>query len=462
MHQLKLSNSYTQKKEIFQPIDSNHIRIYACGPTVYNYAHIGNARMAVVFDTLQKLLKELYPKVSYVSNITDIDDKIIDAAQQNNCSIKSHSQKFLKIYNQDMAALNVAKPDIQPLATKYIASMIQFIKTLIEKGHAYESAGHVLFEVASYPNYGELSKRNTADQVAGSRVEIADYKKDAGDFVLWKPSTENQPGWQSPWGFGRPGWHTECCAMSKDTLGLPFDIHGGGLDLKFPHHDNEIAQTCCFLGPQKRATDFAKYWVHNGFVTVDEEKMSKSIGNVRWVNDLLKTYQGETLRLALLSSLYHQPLNWSESLIHQAQSNLNTLYRTLYENLSIPNEENAIIDKRFLEALCDDLNTPKALSYLLQLASEIKHIKNEQEKAYSLASLRKSASLLGILQQDAAAWLGYSDEGLDIKEIESLIKTRNEARQHKDFAQADAIRDKLKNLGIELEDSPKGTVWRKL
>ena len=322
----KIFNSLSGKKEEFNPCDLSHIKIYACGPTVYNYAHIGNARMAVVFDTLVRTLRILYPKVTYVSNITDIDDKIIEAAQEQNVEISSITEKYTKIYNDDMSKLNVLTPDIQPKATEYIDEMIELIESLIIDDFAYEKDGHVLFHVPKYLNYGKLSKRNRKEQIAGSRVEIAPFKKDPADFVLWKPSNATQPGWDSPWGIGRPGWHTECSAMSKKTLGLPFDIHGGGRDLIFPHHENEIAQSCCSSANIDDPTSYAKYWMHNGFVTIQGEKMSKSLGNIILVNQLNKEYHGEVIRLALLSSHYRQGLDWNEKVIHQANKLLDKLY----------------------------------------------------------------------------------------------------------------------------------------
>ena len=291
----KIYNSLNGQKEEFNPCDPEHIKIYACGPTVYNYAHIGNARMAVVFDTFVRTLRIFYPKVTYVSNITDIDDKIIEAAHEQRVEISSITEKYTKIYNDDMAELNVLMPDIQPKATEYIPEMIELIEDLISKDFAYEKEGHVLFHVPNYDNYGKLSKRNRDEQIAGSRIEIAPFKKDPADFVLWKPSDKSQPGWDSPWGVGRPGWHTECSAMSKKTLGLPFDIHGGGRDLIFPHHENEIAQSCCSSANIEDPTSYAKYWMHNGFVTIDGEKMSKSLGNIILVNELTESHHGLSL-----------------------------------------------------------------------------------------------------------------------------------------------------------------------
>ena len=317
-----LFNTLNGKKEKLEAIDPKHLKIYACGPTVYNYAHIGNARMAVVFDTLVRTLKIIYPKVTYVSNITDIDDKIIEAANEQNVAISSITEKYTEIYNKDMAKLNVLPPDIQPKATEYIPEMITLIKDLIKKDFAYEKDGHVLFHVPSFKNYGLLSNRNREEQIAGSRVDIAPFKKDPADFVLWKPSTENQPGWDSPWGFGRPGWHTECSAMSEKTLGLPFDIHGGGRDLIFPHHENEIAQSRC----ANKTKTFANYWVHNAFITMSNEKMAKSQGNILKIKDFRKKMSGQVLRLALISAHYKQPLDWSDKLLVESENTLNKWY----------------------------------------------------------------------------------------------------------------------------------------
>ena len=329
MENLQIFNTLNSKKEVFTPIDNDHIKIYACGPTVYNFAHIGNARMAVVFDTFVRTLRVIYPKVTYVSNITDIDDKIIDAAKEQNVEISEITEKYTQIYNEDMSMLNVLEPDIQPKATEYIPEMIALIEDLIAKEFAYEKDNHVLFHVPAYSKYGELSNRNREEQIAGSRVEIAPFKKDPSDFVLWKPSDDSQPGWDSPWGFGRPGWHTECSAMSEKTLGLPFDIHGGGRDLIFPHHENEIAQSCCSTANIDEPDSYAKYWMHNGFVTIEGEKMSKSLGNIILVRDLTNNYHGEAIRLALLSSHYRQGLDWNEKIIHQAKKLLTKIYQIL-------------------------------------------------------------------------------------------------------------------------------------
>ena len=325
---MKIYNTLTNKKESFIPIDKNHIRVYACGPTVYNFAHIGNARPAVVCDLLIRVLRKLYPKVTYVSNITDVDDKIMKAANETGEPIKSITEKYTKIYNEDMNSLGVIRPDYQPRATDHIPDMIKLVEKMIKNGTAYESEGHVLFNVPSYSNYGALSGRDFDDQIAGSRVEVASFKKNPSDFVLWKPSSDDQPGWNSPWGFGRPGWHLECSAMSEDSLGLPFDIHGGGNDLIFPHHENEIAQSCGAHSFEKPEL-FVKYWIHNGMLDMDGMKMSKSLGNILYIRDLLEKYPGEVLRLTLLSGHYRQPLNFNDKAIQQSQTILDRMYRAL-------------------------------------------------------------------------------------------------------------------------------------
>tara|TARA_B110000090_G_scaffold156440_1_gene171997 strand:+ start:625 stop:2022 length:1398 start_codon:yes stop_codon:yes gene_type:complete len=462
---LKIHNTLSRQKEEFKPLDSEHIKIYACGPTVYNYAHIGNARMAVVFDSLVRLLRFLYPKVTYVSNITDIDDKIIDAANKLNVSFKDITEKYADIYNQDMAKLGVHIPDVQPKATEYIPEMIDLINDLIDKDHAYEKEGHVLFHVLSYPNYGLLSNRNRDEQIAGSRVEIAPFKKDPADFVLWKPSSDTQPGWDSPWGFGRPGWHTECSAMSEKTLGLPFDIHGGGRDLTFPHHENEIAQSCCSSADIDNPNSYANYWMHNGFVTVNSEKMSKSLNNVLLVDDLIKNYDGEVLRLALLSSHYRQGLDWNEGILHQAKKLLDKMYRLLRElqDIEVSDDEIAKPPENILDALCDDLNTPKVLMELNSFLGDITS-KDLEEKKITKINLLSSGNFLGLLQEDPNIWLkiGVSEDQVDAMQIEVLIESRNKAREDKNFALADSIRVELSALGIEIEDTADGTVWKSI
>ena len=454
MSDLTLYNSLKREKEIFTPIDLAHVRLYACGPTVYNYAHIGNARMAVVFDVLTRVLRQLYPKVTYVSNITDVDDKIMKAAEDTGTPIDEITKKYADIYNADMAALGCSAPDIQPRATTHIGEMIALIEKLIEQEHAYASDGHVLFHVPSFPAYGGLSGRSRDEQIAGARVEVASYKKDPADFVLWKPSAENEPGWDSPWGRGRPGWHIECSAMAEKHLGLPFDIHGGGADLKFPHHENEIAQSCCAHGHEDDLSAFAKMWVHNGFVTVEGEKMSKSLGNVTLVHDLVGTYPGEALRLTLLSAQYRQPLDWTEDAIHQSKKLLDKLYVILHEVGGDVSRQD--VPETVLSALRDDLNTPRALAEINTL------LKNGTDKSVLAGQILAIGEVLGILQEDPAAWLGYTKEGgdEDAAKIEGLLEERNAARAAKDFARSDEIRDQLKEMGVVIEDTPEGAKWR--
>jgi len=456
---LKIHNTLTGTKEIFKPVDENHVRVYACGPTVYNFAHIGNARMAVANDLLINVLRTQFKKVTYVSNITDIDDKIIEAAHELNEPIKNLTTKYTKIYNEDMGYLNVQLPDVQPRATDHINEMIDLIKKLIDSGNAYEKNGHVLFHVPSYSKYGILSKRNRDEQIAGSRVDVAPFKKDPADFILWKPSPDPMPGWESPWGFGRPGWHLECSAMSEKTLGLPFDIHSGGMDLVFPHHENEIAQTCS-LHKNHDPDSFAHFWFHNGFVNVEGEKMSKSIGNIRLVHDLKNQYSGEVLRLTLLSAHYRQPLNWTKEIIDQNSKMLDRLYRSLkdLQDIELTSEN---LSENVMESLLDDLNTPKLLAHLNTLANKLSTA-NKDEKINIKNNLIAAGKILGILREDPDVWLGYNQSlNPEKEEIEGLINQRNEARRDKDFKLADEIRDKLKIKGIEIEDTNNGTIWRK-
>lgn len=456
---LKIHNTLSGTKETFEPVDNNHVRIYACGPTVYNYAHIGNARMAVVNDLLVNVLRTQFKKVTYVSNITDIDDKIIDAAHELNEPIKNLTTKYTKIYNDDMGYLNVKLPDIQPHATDHISEMIDLIKKLIENNYAYEKDGHVLFHVPSFSKYGVLSKRNRDEQIAGSRVEVAPFKKDPADFILWKPSPDPLPGWESPWGFGRPGWHLECSAMSEKTLGLPFDIHSGGMDLVFPHHENEIAQTCS-LDDNHEPASFAKFWFHNGFVNVEGEKMSKSIGNIKLVHDLKKQYKGEVLRLTLLSAHYRQPLNWTKEIIDQNSKMLDRFYRSLKELQDVEISSD-LVSEDIMESLLDDLNTPKVLAKLNTLSNTLSSADTD-EKRNIKNNLIATGKILGVMQEDPNIWLGYNQTANPEKEeIEGLINQRNEARRSKDFKLADQIRDKLKSKGIEIEDTKNGTIWRK-
>ena len=449
-----LFNTLNGQKEVLEACDPEHLKIYACGPTVYNFAHIGNARMAVVFDTLVRTLRTVYPKVTYVSNITDIDDKIIEAAIEQKVEISAITEKYTQIYNEDMAKLNVLAPDVQPKATEYISEMIELIEELISKDFAYEKEGHVLFHVPSYNNYGKLSKRNRDEQIAGSRVEVAPFKKDPADFILWKPSIDNQPGWESPWGFGRPGWHTECSAMSKKTLGLPFDIHGGGRDLIFPHHENEIAQSCCSSANIDEPTSYAKYWMHNGFVTIEGEKMSKSLGNIILVRELTDSYHGEVIRLALLSSHYRQGLDWNDKVIHQANKLINKLYEIKDDLSEVAVSNSTTTDLDVISTLMDDLNTPGLIAELNKIVKE--YNSSEEEREITKQKLILIGSVLGILQDES--FNNISDELR--KEVEELILLRDKAKVNKDYDAADKLREELLNLGIEIKDTSNGTDWK--
>ena len=438
--------------------------MYTCGPTVYNYSHIGNARPAVVSDLLVRVLRQLYSKVTYVSNITDIDDKIINTSIESGESISAITEKYEKIYNEDMNSLGVIKPDIQPHATDFINEMIDLVNKMIDNGTAYESEGHVLFNVTKYSAYGKLSGRNIEDQLAGSRVEVASYKKNAGDFVLWKPSSEGQPGWESPWGFGRPGWHLECSTMAEQSLGLPFDIHGGGMDLIFPHHENEIAQSCGAHNEDKDPTIFAKYWLHNAMLNIDGEKMSKSLGNIFYIRDYLEKYDGEILRLALLSGHYRQSINWTNETIEQSQNTLDKFYRLLHKVSDIDTDEKLInkCPEKVLNALCDDLNTSKALAEINEISKKLSSAIEVEDKIKYKTQFLAAAQVFGILQKSPKKWLGIGEtqDNLDSKLIDNLINERNKARSSKDFNKADQIRNQLTELGIEIEDTPNGTIWR--
>ena len=461
MSKLRLYNSLTNRKEYFSPIDDSNVRVYTCGPTVYNYAHIGNARPPLVSDILVKLLKYLYSNVLYVSNITDIDDKIIAVSIDQKIPIKELTSKYEKIYNENLKDLGIQKPDFQPRATEHIEEMIDQINELITNGHAYEKERHVLFNVNTFPKYGTLSGRDKDQQIAGNRVEVASYKNDPSDFILWKPSDENQPGWDSPWGFGRPGWHLECSAMSQKTLGVPFDIHSGGQDLIFPHHENELAQSCGANGRIEDSSSYARYWVHNGMIKFDGDKMSKSLGNILYINDLLKEYDGEVLRYVLLSTHYRQPLNWSEKSLKQAKTSLDRLYRILKDNKNVLTED-VEPAKEIINALCDDINTPEAFGQLNILFNQLQNAQDDR-KGDLISQIHSSANLLGILKKDPDAWLGYKNQtkDFDVATIEKLINERNAFRNEKNYQRSDQIRDELKSLGVEIEDTPDGTIWRK-
>ncbi|QCG97009.1 cysteine--tRNA ligase [Azospirillum sp. TSA2s] len=456
---LDLYNTLTRRKERFEPLRPDHVGMYVCGPTVYDTAHIGNARPVVVFDLLFRLLSRLYPAVTYVRNITDVDDKIIDRARDSGEPIDALTARTTDLFHADMDALNALRPTIEPRATQHIGQMIALIATLIERGNAYAAEGHVLFSVPSMPSYGQLSRRSLDDMIAGARVEVAPYKRDASDFVLWKPSSPDQPGWDSPWGRGRPGWHIECSAMAKEHLGVTFDIHGGGLDLIFPHHENEIAQSCCANGTDR----LARTWVHNGFVTVEGEKMSKSLGNFFTVHDLLDEFPGEAIRLTLLSAHYRQPLDFTREGIRQAKGALDRWYQALRGD-PVPAAGELPFD--VLAALEDDLNSPLAIAHLHELATAVNKAKSDAEKAVAKGALLAAGQQLGLLQQDPEAWFrwapaGGGAEGLSDADVEQLIADRKAARAGKNFAEADRIRKELADKGIVLEDGPQGTTWKR-
>jgi cysteinyl-tRNA synthetase len=432
---IRLYDTLAREKREFIPADPKRITMYVCGPTVYGRAHIGNARPAVVFDTLARLIRHEFGEESvvYARNVTDVDDKIIAAAEEEGVEPSVITERYERFYLEDMRALGVRDPDIAPHATQEIGPMVALIERLVERGNAYAAEGHVLFSVPSDPDYGVLSRRDRDAMIAGARVEVAPYKRDPADFVLWKPSADTVIGWDSPWGRGRPGWHVECSAMIAAHLGETIDIHGGGLDLIFPHHENEIAQSRCAHG----GAPLARYWVHNGFVDMGAEKMSKSLGNIVTPEELLKSHRGETLRLALLSAHYRQPLPWTEALVAQAKATLDGLYRKAGV------AEAGEVDEGVLDALRDDLNTPLALSRLAQLDG---------------GELKASAQLMGLLQDSDADW--FQGDG-DASDIEARIAQRSEAKKKRDFATADRIRDELKAEGIVLEDGPAGTTWRR-
>ena len=445
---LKIYNSYSGEKEVFTPIEADTVKMYVCGPTVYNRVHIGNARPVVVFDTLYRLLKTLYSNVVYARNITDIDDKIMAAAKEGGESISALSTRFTRAYVEDMAELNNLEPTITPLATDHIVEMIAMVQVLIDKGHAYEAQGHVLFGVQSMQDYGKLSKRSLDDMLAGARVEVAAYKKYAGDFVLWKPSADDEPGWDSPWGRGRPGWHLECSAMIEKHLGNTIDIHGGGVDLQFPHHENEIAQSTCAHGGEQ----FVRYWMHNAYINIDGEKMSKSLGNFRMVNDLLDHYPGEVLRFTILSAHYRSELNFSVEALDAAQKTLDNLYGCLQSVATVEIDESIdIVDTEIYLALLDDLNTPVAIRELHALAKLVKSSSGtEQVRLKSI--LLKASALLGLLQQNPVDWFYVepAEGDLSDSDVEQQVALMTQARKDKDYALADELRDKLTVLGIVL------------
>ncbi len=458
MTELFLTSSESGKKTAFRPVDPNHIRMYVCGPTVYNLVHIGNARPVVVFDTLFRVLQALYPKVTYARNITDIDDKIIVAARERGTDISTLTEEFTGKFRQDMACLNNLEPSIEPHATDHVEAMLDLAARLIDRGHAYVADGHILFDVTSMEDYGALSGRNLEDMLAGARVEVASYKRHPGDFVLWKPSTDADPGWDSDYGRGRPGWHLECSAMIHQHLGDNIDIHGGGRDLIFPHHENERAQSCCGYGGS-----FVGTWMHNAYVDMDGEKMSKSLGNVRTVRELLEQYSGETLRFALLSAHYRSPLNFSKELLDNAQATLDGFYLALRNAGDTSVEASEAHLSPVFSALLDDLNTPAAIAELHQLAKALNKA-SEGEKGAAKAALLAGGAVLGILSEDPVAWLSKTDaggDGLTAEVIDQMLIDRAEAKANRDFSRADAIRDELNSAGIIIEDSASGATWRR-
>ncbi len=454
---LTLYNTLTRRKETFTPADPGRVTMYVCGITAWNYAHIGNARPAVVFDVLFRLLSTRYPKVIYARNFTDVDDKINAASQAQGVAIKAVTDKFMAIYGADMAALGALPPTLEPCATDHIQQMIAMIEVLLKNDNAYAIEGHVLFHVPSFAGYGQLSGRNRDDMIAGARVEVAPFKKDPADFVLWKPSTPDLPGWDSPWGRGRPGWHIECSAMIEAHLGTSIDIHGGGHDLIFPHHENELAQSTC----AHNGATFAGIWMHNGFLTMDKEKMSKSVGNIVTVHELLKDAPGEALRWALLTAHYRQPLDWSADSVTQAKRTLDRLYGTLEQVTAIEVEKTAA-PRAVTEALEDDLNTPKAMAEIAAAAKALNQATTDPERARLKGELLAAGNLLGVLQQRPDAWFASaaSAKSVDAEEVERLIAARIAARNARDFKEADRLRSIIADLGVIIEDRTDGTKWR--
>ena len=460
MVEIYLHNTLKRRKEKFVPFDCSNVRMYVCGPTVYDRAHLGNAKTPVTFDVLFRLLRHVYgaEHVTYVANITDVDDKILNKHKETGKSIREITEQTYQWYIDDMDKLNVMAPDYRPRATEYIDEMIELVRLLLANGHAYEASGHVLFSVDSMPGYGYLSGRSMKEMLAGARIEIADYKKNPADFILWKPSEAGQPGWNSPWGYGRPGWHLECSAMSSKLLGDSFDIHGGGSDLIFPHHENECAQSLCAHPHSK----FAQYWVHSGMLMVDGVKMSKSLGNFYTIDQVLEKAPAEALRLLFLTTHYHQPFNFTFEGLAQAKATLDKFYNALLRVKDVPAAEEAA-DERVVAALADDLNTPLALTYLHEITNALNKAETENEQARLKGRLLAAAGLLGLLWQNPESWFksGIANGGLDAASIEAKIAERVAAKKNKDYALADKIRNELKEQGIILEDTPSGTTWKK-
>jgi len=455
---IALYDTRTTLKTPFKPLDPQCVKLYVCGPTVYNFIHIGNARPAVVFDVLVSALKRHYPQVQFVRNITDIDDKINQAALAQNVPIQEFTASFIQAYRDDLAQLNCQPPTQEPLATDNIDAMLNMIKTLIQKGFAYEAEGHVLFQVDQMQDYGALSKRNQEELLAGARVEVAPYKRHASDFILWKPSTPELPGWDSPWGRGRPGWHIECSAMIQAHLGHKIDIHGGGIDLTFPHHENERAQSNCCSD-----NEFVQVWMHNGYLNMAGEKMSKSLGNFVTLRSLLADHQGEVLRYALLSAHYRAPLEWSDALLQQSKASLDRFYQVIRDkppSTSIPTPDEYL--SAFFKAIDDDLNTPLALSELHQLTKAFYTSSDEFERQQLANALYKGGQLLGMLAQSGQSWFqADKSSALDQASIEAAIKQRQQAKSNKDYALADKIRQDLLDLGVALEDKGQVTQWHR-
>lgn len=478
---LHIHDTLRREKRLFEPRNKDRVTLYVCGPTVYDYAHIGNARPPVVFDVLVRLLRRTYgaDKVLYARNVTDVDDKINQKAAREGVPIGEVTARYEAAYLADMGLLNISPPDIAPHVTDYIPAIVDQVQAIVDAGCAYAAEGHVLFDVSSYKAYGALSGRNLDDMIAGARVEVAPYKKNPHDFVLWKPSKADEPSWPSPWGEGRPGWHIECSAMIEKTLGLPIDIHGGGIDLVFPHHENEIAQGVCAHGHahgDQAHDEYARYWMHNGFLTVDAEKMSKSIGNVLLLHDLVQAMPGEVVRWALLSAHYRQPLDWNQGLLDQSRKNLDRLYGVLrdadaaladFDEATLEEAERELAENALdpvLDALEDDLNTPGAIAQLFGLGNALRELLNDDEAdindvAMARWSLKEAAGLLGVLSLTPDAWFEGGDPALKA-EVEALLDQRAKARAAKDWPEADRIRDRLNTLNVVVMDGPEGATWR--
>jgi cysteinyl-tRNA synthetase len=457
---LRLFNTLTRKTQDFVPQDSARVTLYVCGPTVYNYVHIGNARGPVVFGLLARVLKRIYgaEHVIYARNITDVDDKINAAASESNVPIDTITQRYAAAYQEDMAKLGADQPDVVPYATQHIAQIIAMCERLIDSGNAYAAENHVLFNVDSFPAYGQLSGRSVDEMIAGARVEVAPYKKNPADFVLWKPSTPDLPGWDSPWGRGRPGWHIECSAMSEAHLGETIDIHAGGNDLMFPHHENEVAQSTCAHGGKV----FARYWVHNGMLTFGGRKMSKSIGNTLQVHDLLEQHPPELLRYMLMKGHYRQPLDWSPDTMDQAMRTLDGWYGTLRDLADVDAEASSDLPDAFFATLLDDLNTPEAFAFVANLVDGARKAKSVEEKKAAKSTLLSVAKFLGLLEQDPESWFkrGLASSQVDAAWVEQMLVQRAEARKRKDFAEADRIRDALTAKNIVIEDGAQGARWK--